>query len=134
MVYLVISLILLFLAGVFTTTPVLVDGVDVEGKEDEAAFIAVGVAMFGLPGLVLLFLGVKPMSKISIEQVQGKTKVARVEHTGFKGGHYVNTELHMGDRIFVVPHAAFSELEDGATYSVYCWQGVNEIFSLEKLR
>lgn len=44
-----------------------------------------------------------------------------------------STEIHIGDCIFVVLESVFMELEDGATYAIYCWQGVNEIFSLERL-
>ena len=132
MVLLVIGLILLCIAGVWTL-------IFAQQAELSAAVIPIvlGAVFFWLPGLVALLLGVKPMTKITIERVQGAGRVARVEHTSTSSGggtrRYVKTELHMGDRIFVVPDEAFSELEDGATYAVYCWQGANEIFSLEKL-
>lgn len=106
--------------------------------EASAAIVAMalGVVLFALPGLGALFLAVKPGSKIYIEKLQGPTRVARVEHTvssGSSSRRVVKTEMHFGDRIFVVPDAAFSELEDGGQYALYVWQGTKDIFSVEKL-
>ena len=107
-------------------------------EEQSAAIVAtgVGVVLFGLPGLGALFLGLKPGTKINIEKLQGRARVARVEHTvssGSSSRRVVKTEMHFGDRIFVVPDAAYSELEDGGQYALYIWQGTRDIFSLEKL-
>ena len=98
--------------------------------------IAVGVVIFALPGLGALYLGVRPAPPITIEKLQGRAKVARVERTSSSGGstrRYVKTELHLGDRLFVVPDAAISALEDGAEYAVYAGQGAGDIFSLEQV-
>jgi hypothetical protein len=98
--------------------------------------MVVGAFIFGLPGLLALYIGMRPAQKIIIEKVQGRAKVARVEHTrtGARGTtRYVKTEIHMGDRIFVVPDPAFSELEDGAEYAIYAGKGSKNVFSLEKL-
>jgi hypothetical protein len=107
-------------------------------KELSAAIVAmaVGAIIFGLPGLGALYLGVRPAPKIIVEKLQGPARVARVEHTSSSSGgarHYVKTELHLADRIFIVPDSAFSELQDGANYALYTWKGTNDIFSLEQL-
>jgi hypothetical protein len=98
--------------------------------------MAVGAIIFGLPGLGALYLGLRPAPKIIVEKVQGPARVTRVEHTSSSGGstrHYVKTEMHLADRIFIVPDIAFSELQDGAIYALYIWKGTNDIFSLEQL-
>ena len=107
-------------------------------EELSAAIVAmsVGAIIFGLPGLGALVMSVRPAPKIVIEKLQGPARVARVEHTSSSGGgarRYVRTEMHMADRIIVVPDAAFSELQDGADYVLYMWKGASDIFSLEQL-
>ncbi len=96
--------------------------------------IAAGVlALFGAP---LIFLGLKPMRSIKVAAAKGTASVARVQRTqriNNVTSTFVATELHLADKIFTVPDEAFPELVDGASYAVYYWDGLTDIFSLEKL-
>jgi|YNPNPStandDraft_1061719.scaffolds.fasta_scaffold46768_2 hypothetical protein len=96
--------------------------------------VSAGVA--ALLGAPFIFLGVKPMRPVKVAAAQGTARVARVQRTrrvNNSTSTYVATELHLADKIFTMPDEAFAELEDGASYAVYYWDGVNDIFSLEKL-
>lgn len=91
------------------------------------------VALLGAP---LIFLGLRPMRAVKVAAVKGTARVARVQRTRRTNNStsaYVATELHIADKIFTVPDEAFPELEDGAAYAVYYWEGIDDIFSLEKL-
>jgi hypothetical protein len=102
---------------------------------DGEMFIAViGAIAFGLPGLWLMYVGVRPARKIIIEMVRGKGKIARVENSSTFDGRTTtstDTELHIGDRIFTLPDEAYSALPTEAEYTLYVWEGVDEILSME---
>lgn len=102
----------------------------------------IGAGVFALLGLPLLYLGLKRMRPITVGSVRGPARIARVQrssttydpNTGASSSSvYVSTEIHIQGKIFTLPDAAFSELEDGAVYAVYYWEGLNELFALEKL-
>ncbi|MFZ5818893.1 MAG: hypothetical protein ACOYYJ_03240 [Chloroflexota bacterium] len=104
----------------------------------EAAGIGllIGAGVFALFGAPLIFLGVKPMRPVKVAAAKGPARVARVQRTQRTNNvtsTFVATELHLEDKIFTVPDEAFPELEDGAAYAVYYWDGLTDIFSLEKL-
>jgi hypothetical protein len=95
----------------------------------------VGAGIAALLGAPLIFLGVKPMRPVKVAAAKGTARVARVQRTSRTNnstGTYVVTELHIADKIFTLPDEAFAELQDGAAYIVYYWDGVDDIFSLEK--
>jgi hypothetical protein len=97
---------------------------------------AVAIGIFALFGLPLMYLGVKPMHPVKVASVKGRARVARVERTRRSNNStttYVATELHIADKIFTLPDAAYTELEDSAVYAVYYWDGLSDIFSLEKI-
>ncbi|PWH15739.1 MAG: hypothetical protein DDG60_05310 [Anaerolineae bacterium] len=96
----------------------------------------VGAGIFALLGAPFIFLGIKPMSPVKIAVAQGPIRLARVQRTrrvNNSTSTYVATELHLADKIFTVPDESFSALEEGAAYAVYYWDGLTDIFSLEKL-
>ncbi|GAB4459035.1 MAG: hypothetical protein OHK0041_23690 [Anaerolineales bacterium] len=96
----------------------------------------VGAGVFALLGAPLLFLGLKPMRAVKVSTAKGTARVARVQRTrrvNNSTSTYVATELHLAGKVFTVPDEIFPDLEDGAAYAVYYWDGVDEIFSLEKL-
>lgn len=96
----------------------------------------VGAGVSAVLGAPLLFLGLKPMRAVKVAVAKGAARVARVQRTrrfNNTTSTYVATELHVADKIFTVPDEIFPDLEDGAAYAVYYWDGVDEIFSLEKL-
>lgn len=97
---------------------------------------AVALGIFALLGLPLIYLGIRPMRPVKVAVTKGRARVARVERTSRSNNStstYIATELHIADKIFTVPDAAFPELEDGVVYAVYHWEGVNEIFSVERI-
>jgi hypothetical protein len=105
---------------------------------DSAAGVGmlVGAGIAALLGAPLIFLGVKPMRPVQVAAAKGTARVARVQRTSRTNNStstYVVTELHIADKIFTVPDEAFVELQDGAAYAVYYWNGVDDIFSLETL-
>lgn len=96
----------------------------------------IGAGVFALLGAPLIFMGLKPMRPVKVASVKGPARVARVQRTRRSNNStstYVATELHLAEKIFTVPDAAFPDLEDGAVYAVYYWDGVDEIFSLERV-
>jgi hypothetical protein len=100
--------------------------------ENIAAII--GGIVFGLPGLWLMYVGVRPARKVTIETVRGRGKIARVENSQTFDGRTTtstDTELHIGDRIFTLPDEAYSALPTEAEYTLYVWEGVDEILSME---
>ena len=102
---------------------------------DSAAGVGmlVGAGIAALLGAPLIFLGVKPMRPVQVAAAKGTARVARVQRTRHTNNSTVVTELHIADKIFTVPDAAFAELQDGAAYAVYYWNWVDDIFSLETL-
>lgn len=95
----------------------------------------IGAGVLALLGAPLIFLGIKPMGAVKVAAARDVARVARVQRTRRTNNStstYVASELHLADKIFTVPDEAFPELEDGAAYAVYYWDGVDEIFSLEK--
>lgn len=97
---------------------------------------AVALGIFALFGLPLTYLGIRPMRPVKVAVTKGRARVARVERTSRSNNStstYIATELHIADKIFTMPNAAFPELEDGAVYAVYHWEGVNEVFSVERI-
>lgn len=97
---------------------------------------AAALGIFALLGLPLVYLGIRPMRPVKVAAARGPVKVARVQRTSRTNNAtstYVATELHIAGKIFTLPDAAFSELEDGAMYAVYHWEGLDEVFSLEKM-
>lgn len=96
----------------------------------------VGAGVLALFGAPLIFLGVKPMRAVKVAAAKGAVRVARVQRTRRTNNStstYVVTELHLADKIFTVPDETFPELEDGAAYAVYYWDGVDDVFSLERV-
>ncbi len=106
--------------------------------QDSSAGIGmlVGAGVFVLSGAPLIFMGLKPMRPVKVAAAKGAARMARVQRTrrvNNSTSTYVATELHLADKIFTVPDAAFPDLEDGAAYAVYYWDGLDEIFSLERV-
>lgn len=96
--------------------------------------VSAGIA--ALLSAPLIFLGVRPMRPVQVAAAKGTARLARVQRTSRMNNStraYLLTELHLADKIFTVPDAAFTELQDGASYAVYYWNGVDDIFSLETL-
>lgn len=107
-------------------------------SKDSASGIGmlIGAGVFALLGAPLIFMGVKPMRPIKVAAARGLARVARVQRTQRTNNvtsTFIASELHLADKIFTVPDEAFPELEDGAAYAVYYWDGLTDIFSLEKL-
>lgn len=141
------------LKGVLFSVGLLLAGVGggVFGRQAYALYTAndpnwigdlIGAGVLGLLGLPLVYLGLKRMRPITVGAVQGPARIARVQrsrsthdpNTGTSSSsNHVATEMHIQGKIFTLPDAAFSELEDGAVYAVYYWEGLNELFALEKL-
>lgn len=95
----------------------------------------VGAGIFVLFGAPLIFLGLKPMQRVKVAAITGPARVARVQRSrrvNNTTSTYIATEMHLGGKIFRLPDETFPELEDGADYTVYYWDGLNEVFSLEK--
>ncbi|MFZ5809508.1 MAG: hypothetical protein ACOY16_09545 [Chloroflexota bacterium] len=96
----------------------------------------VGAGVFALLGAPLIYLGVRPKRPVKVAAAKGTARLARVQRTRRSNNStstYVATELHLADKIFTVPDEAFTELENGGAYAVYYWDGLGDIFSLEKL-
>lgn len=97
---------------------------------------AVAFGVFALFGLPLIYLGIRPMRPVNVATARGPAKIARVERTSRSNNStstYIATEMHVAGKIFTMPDAAFPELEDGAMYAVHYWEGVNEVFSVERV-
>jgi hypothetical protein len=128
LILLIIGIIVLVIAAVWTFLFL--------GQEEVSArvvAVSVGLLFFGLPGLILVYLGIRPIAKkIPVQTIKGKAKIARVEHTS-RTSRYVRTEIHVAGKVFPIADEAFSELDDGAEYTLYIWKDTDHIFSLEKL-
>lgn len=101
-----------------------------------ATEMLVGAGVFVLIGAPFIYLGVKPMRPVKVAIAKGKARLARVQRTSRSNNAtstYIASEIHVADKIFGVPDEVFPELEDGAVYAVYYWDGLNDIFSLERL-
>lgn len=97
---------------------------------------AVTFGVFALIGLPFTYLGIRPMRPVKIATVRGPAKIARVERTSRSNNStstYIATEMHIVGKVFTMPDAAFPELEDGAMYAVHYWEGINEVFSVERV-
>lgn len=97
---------------------------------------AVAFGVFALVGLPFSYLGIRPMRTVKVATARGPAKIARVERTSRSNNStstYIATEMHITGKIFTMPDAAFPELEDGAMYAVHYWEGVNEVFSVERV-
>lgn len=106
---------------------------DQEELSAKIVAVSMGLLLFGLPGLITTYLGIRPMKKkIPLETIKGKAKVARVERSN-STSRYVRTEIHIAGKVFPIADEAFSEFDDGAEYALYIWKGSDHIFSLEKL-
>lgn len=132
LVILIVGMVLLAIAAVWTVL-----FLRQEELSARIVAVAVGLLLFGLPGLFAAYLGVRPTTKkIPVERIEGRAKVARVEHTissNKSTSKYVRTEIHIAGKVYPVPDEAFSELEDAETYAIYAWKDTDHIFSLEKL-
>ncbi len=98
--------------------------------------LLVGAGIFVLLGAPLISLGLKPPRAVKASVAKGTAHIARVQRTRRANNvtnTYLATELHLGDKIFTVPDQALPALEAGALYAVYYWDGIDEIFSLERL-
>lgn len=101
-----------------------------------ATGMLVGAGVFVLIGVPFIYLGVKPMRPVKVEVAKGKARLARVQRSSRSKNStstYIASEIHVAGKIFSVPDEAFPELEDGAVYAVYYWDGLNNIFSLERI-
>lgn len=96
----------------------------------------VGAGVLALIGAPLIYLGIRPMRPVSVAGAKGKARLACVQRTSrSRSGTstFIATELHLVGKIFSIPDKVFPELEDGAVYAVYYWDGLDVIFSLERL-
>lgn len=97
---------------------------------------AVAFGIFALIGLPFAYLGIRPMRPVKVATARGPAKIARVERTSSSDNStstYIATEMHIAGKIFTMPDAAFPELEDGVMYAVHYWEGINEVFSVERV-
>lgn len=133
-ILLVIGIIALVITAIWT---VLFLGQEEIETSARMVVVGVGFLFFGLPGLFLIYLGVRPMAKkIPVETIKGKAKIARVQHSRRSGNStstYIQTEIHIAGKVFPIADEAFSELVDGEEYALYIWKDTDHIFSLEKL-
>lgn len=128
LILLIIGIIVLVIAAVWTFL-----FLDQEEVSAMVVAISVGLLFFGLPGLILVYLGIRPIAKkIPVQTIKGKAKIARVERST-STARYIRTEIHVAGKVFPIADEAFSELEDGAEYALYIWKDTYHIFSLEKL-
>lgn len=106
--------------------------------DSEWVGMAAALGVLAALGLPLIYLGVKPMRPARVAAAKGRARVVRAERISSASANsprrtFIATELHIAGKIFNMPDAAFPELEDGAVYAVYYWEGLDEVFSLEQI-